>query len=104
MHKTTLQFPQLEVQLDKHQINSLVQQHLQQCYKKEAIAERAMNLIQQKVDKEIGKMIKNGTLINRIASRIVKEIPLSDIVSLIDTDKLNEIVQKRISNHLISKL
>lgn len=63
-----------------------------------------MSLIQRKVDKEVAKMINNGALINRIASRVAKEIPLSDIVSLIDTDKLNEIVQKRISDHLISKL
>lgn len=104
MGKTTLRFPQLEIKLDKQQINSLVQDYLQQSYKRDAIAERAMSLIQRKVDKEVAKMINNGVLINRIASRIAKEIPLSDIVSLIDTDKLNEIVQKRVSDHLINKL
>lgn len=90
--------------MDKQQINSLVQQYLQQCYKKEVIAERAMSIIHRKVDKEVAKMINNGALINRIASRVAKEIPLSDIVSLIDTDKLNEVVQKRVSDHLINKL
>lgn len=104
MEKTILRFPQLELKLDKQQINSLVQDYLQQAYKREAIAERAMSLIQRKADKEVAKMINNGVLINRIASRVAKEIPLSDIVSLIDTDKLNEIVQKRVSDHLINKL
>lgn len=103
MNKNIIQFPQLEIKLDKQQINSLIQQYLQQCYKKEVIAERAMSIIQRKTDKEIDRMIKNGVLINKIASSIAKEISLSEIISLIDVVKLNEVVQKRVSDHLIEK-
>jgi DNA replicative helicase MCM subunit Mcm2 (Cdc46/Mcm family) len=104
MSTQNLIFPQLELKLDKQQINSLVQQYLQQCYRRESIKERAEALIQRKVDKEIKKMIDNGDLINRIARRIAKEIPLSEILPLIDNDKLNEIIQKRVGDHIINKL
>lgn len=104
MSAQILTLPKLELKLDKEQINSLVQQYLQQCYNRNDVRERAERLIQKKVDKEINKMINNGQLINRIASRIAKEIPLSEIISLIDTDKLNKIIQERVSNHIIDKL
>lgn len=100
----TLNLPKIELNLKDNQINSLVQQYVTQCYSKSNIEDRIYSYATQRISKKIDQMINNGTLLDAIAKRVVKDIPIEQLISLIDKDKLNEVVVERVSKCLINRM
>lgn len=49
-------------------------------------------------------MINDGTLLDAIAKRVIKDMSIEQLISLIDKDKLNEVVVERVSKYLINKM
>lgn len=95
---------QLEIKLNDKQINSLVQQYITQCYSKSNIENRIYSYACQRINKKIDEMFNNGTLLDAISKRIVKDIPIEQLIPLIDKDKLNETIIDRVSKHLLNKI
>lgn len=99
-----LNYPKLDLNLSNKQINSLVQQYITQCYSKSDIDNRIYSYATQRISKRIDQMINDGTLLDAIAKRVIKEVPMDKLITLIDKDKLNEVITERISKHLINKM
>lgn len=100
----TLNLPKIELNLKDNQINSLVQQYVTQCYSKSNIEDRIYSYATQRISKKIDQMINDGTLLDAITKRVVKDIPIKQLISLIDKDKLNEVVVERVSKCLINRM
>ena len=98
-----LQLPELEIKLNDAQINSLVQQYIAQTYRESDIQNRIYCYATQRISRRIDQMINDGTLLDEIAKRLAKTIPMDKLIPLIDKDRLNEIVAERITKHLINK-
>ena len=54
--------------------------------------------------KKIDQMINDGTLLDTIAKRVIKNTSIEQLISLVDKDKLNEVVVERVSKCLINKM
>lgn len=100
----TLNLPKIELNLKDTQINSLVQQYVTQCYSKSNIADRIYSYATQRISKKIDQMINDGTLLDAIAKRVIKDMPIEQLISLVDKDKLNEVVVERVSKCLINRM
>lgn len=100
----TLNLPKIELNLKDNQINSLVQQYVTQCYSKSNIEDRIYSYATQRISKKIDQMINDGTLLDAIAKRVIKDMPIEQLISLVDKDKLNEVVIERVSKCLINKM
>lgn len=100
----TLKLPKIELNLKDTQINSLVQQYVTQCYSKSNIADRIYSYATQRISKKIDQMINDGTLLDAIAKRVIKDMPIEQLISLVDKDKLNEVVVERVSKCLINRM
>lgn len=100
----TLNLPKIELNLKDNQINSLVQQYVAQCYSKSNIADRIYSYATQRISKKIDQMINDGTLLDAIAKRVIKDMPIEQLISLVDKDKLNEVVVERVSKCLINRM
>lgn len=100
----TLNLPKIELNLKDNQINSLVQQYVTQCYSKSNIEDRIYSYATQRISKKIDQMINDGTLLDAIAKRVIKDMPIEQLISLVDKDKLNEVVVERVSKCLINKM
>lgn len=101
---STLELPKLELNLNDKQINSLVQQYISQCYSKSNVENRIYSYATQRISKRIDQMINDGTLLDAIAKRVIKEIPIDKLIPLIDKDKLNDAIVEKLSKHLINKM
>ena len=95
---------QLEIKLNENQINSLIQQYVSQSYSKSNIENRIYSYACQRINKKIDEMFNNGTLLDAISKRIVKDIPIEQLIPLIDKDKLNETIIDRVSKRLLNKI
>lgn len=104
MSNSVLKVPSLELKLDKNQINSLVQQYIAQCYKKSDIEQRIYQYATQRISKKVDMMFSDGTIFESISKRLVKEVPLTEIISLVNKEDFNEAIKERVTKHLISKL
>ena len=93
----TLNLPKIELNLKDNQINSLVQQYVTQCYSKSNIEDRIYSYATQRISKKIDQMINDGTLLDAIAKRVIKDMSIEQLISLVDKDKLNEVVVERVS-------
>lgn len=100
----TLNLPKIELNLKDTQINSLVQQYVTQCYSKSNIADRIYSYATQRISKKIDQMINDGTLLDAIAKRVIKDMSIEQLISLVDKDKLNEVVVERVSKCLINRM
>jgi hypothetical protein len=100
----TLNLPKIELNLKDNQINSLVQQYITQCYSKSNIEDRIYSYATQRISKKIDQMINDGTLLDAVAKRVIKDMPIEQLISLVDKDKLNEVVVERVSKCLINKM
>ncbi len=100
----TLNLPKIELNLKDNQINSLVQQYVTQCYSKSNIEDRIYSYATQRISKKIDQMINDGTLLDAIAKRVIKDMPIEQLISLVDKDKLNEVVVERVSKCLINRM
>lgn len=100
----TLNLPKIELNLKDEQINSLVQQYVTQCYSKSNIADRIYSYATQRISKKIDQMINDGTLLDAIAKRVIKDMSIEQLISLVDKDKLNEVVVERVSKCLINRM
>ena len=100
----TLNLPKIELNLKDNQINSLVQQYVTQCYSKSNIEDRIYSYATQRISKKIDQMINDGTLLDTIAKRVIKNMSIEQLISLVDKDKLNEVVVKRVSKCLINRM
>lgn len=100
----TLNLPKIELNLKDNQINSLVQQYVTQCYSKSNIEDRIYSYATQRISKKIDQMINDGTLLDAIAKRVIKDMPIEQLISLVDKYKLNEVVVERVSKCLINKM
>ena len=100
----TLNLPKIELNLKDNQINSLVQQYVTQCYSKSNIADRIYSYATQRISKKIDQMINDGTLLDAIAKRVIKDMSIEQLISLVDKDKLNEVVVERVSKCLINRM
>lgn len=104
MQMATLNLPKIELNLKDNQINSLVQQYVTQCYSKSNIEDRIYSYATQRISKKIDQMINDGTLLDAIAKRVIKDISIEQLISLVDKDKLNEVVVERVSKCLINRM
>ena len=104
MQMATLNLPKIELNLKDSQINSLVQQYVTQCYSKSNIEDRIYSYATQRISKKIDQMINNGTLLDAIAKRVIKDMSIEQLISLVDKDKLNEVVVERVSKCLINRM
>lgn len=100
----TLNLPKIELNLKDDQINSLVQQYVTQCYSKSNIKDRIYSYATQRISKKIDQMINDGTLLDAIAKRVIKDMSIEQLISLVDKDKLNEVVVERVSKCLINRM
>lgn len=100
----TLNLPKIELNLKDNQINSLVQQYITQCYSKSNIENRIYSYATQRISKKIDQMINDGTLLDAIAKRVIKDMSIEQLISLVDKDKLNEVVVERVSKCLINRM
>ena len=100
----TLNLPKIELNLKDNQINSLVQQYVTQCYSKSNIENRIYSYATQRISKKIDQMINDGTLLDAIAKRVIKDMSIEQLISLVDKDKLNEVVVERVSKCLINRM
>lgn len=100
----TLNLPKIELNLKDNQINSLVQQYVTQCYSKSNIEDRIYSYATQRISKKIDQMINDGTLLDAIAKRVIKDMSIEQLISLVDKDKLNEVVVERVSKCLINRM
>lgn len=100
----TLNLPKIELNLKDNQINSLVQQYVAQCYSKSDIENRIYSYAIQRISKKIDQMINDGTLLDVIAKRVIKDMSIEQLISLVDKDKLNEVVVERVSKCLINRM
>lgn len=100
----TLNLPKIELNLKDNQINSLVQQYVTQCYSKSNIEDRIYSYATQRISKKIDQMINDGTLLDTIAKRVIKNMSIEQLISLVDKDKLNEVVVERVSKCLINRM
>lgn len=100
----TLNLPKIELNLKDNQINSLVQQYVTQCYSKSNIENRIYSYATQRISKKIDQMINDGTLLDAVAKRVIKDMPIEQLISLVDKDKLNEVVVERVSKCLINRM
>lgn len=100
----TLNLPKIELNLKDNQINSLVQQYVTQCYSKSNIENRIYSYATQRISKKIDQMINDGTLLDVIAKRVIKDMSIEQLISLVDKDKLNEVVVERVSKCLINRM
>lgn len=100
----TLNLPKIELNLKDNQINSLVQQYVTQCYSKSNIEDRIYSYATQRISKKIDQMINDGTLLDAVAKRVIKDMPIEQLISLVDEDKLNEVVVERVSKCLINRM
>lgn len=100
----TLNLPKIELNLKDSQINSLVQQYVAQCYSKSNIEDRIYSYATQRISKKIDQMINDGTLLDTIAKRVIKNMSIEQLISLVDKDKLNEVVVERVSKCLINRM
>lgn len=100
----TLNLPKIELNLKDSQINSLVQQYVTQCYSKSNIEDRIYSYATQRISKKIDQMINDGTLLDTIAKRVIKNMSIEQLISLVDKDKLNEVVVERVSKCLINRM
>lgn len=100
----TLNLPKIELNLKDNQINSLVQQYVTQCYSKSNIEDRIYSYATQRISKKIDQMINDGTLLDAVAKRVIKDMPIEQLISLVDKDKLNEVVVERVSKCLINRM
>ena len=99
-----LTLPEIDLKLSDKQINSLVQQYITQCYSKSTVENRIYSYACQRINKKIDQMINDGTLLDAIAKRVIKDTPMDKLIDLIDKEKLNEVVVERISKHLVNKM
>ena len=100
----TLNLPKIELNLKDNQINSLVQQYVTQCYSKSNIEDRIYSYATQRISKKIDQMINDGTLLDAVAKRVIKDMSIEQLISLVDKDKLNEVVVERVSKCLINRM
>lgn len=100
----TLNLPKIELNLKDNQINLLVQQYVTQCYSKSNIEDRIYSYATQRISKKIDQMINDGTLLDTIAKRVIKNMSIEQLISLVDKDKLNEVVVERVSKCLINRM
>lgn len=100
----TINLPKIELNLKDNQINSLVQQYVTQCYSKSNIEDRIYSYATQRISKKIDQMINDGTLLDTIAKRVIKNMSIEQLISLVDKDKLNEVVVERVSKCLINRM
>lgn len=104
MQMATINLPKIELNLKDNQINSLVQQYVTQCYSKSNIEDRIYSYATQRISKKIDQMINDGTLLDAIAKRVIKDMSIEQLISLVDKDKLNEVVVERVSKCLINRM
>ena len=104
MQMATINLPKIELNLKDNQINSLVQQYVTQCYSKSNIENRIYSYATQRISKKIDQMINDGTLLDAIAKRVIKDMSIEQLISLVDKDKLNEVVVERVSKCLINRM
>lgn len=81
-----------------------MQQYVTQCYSKSNIEDRIYSYATQLISKKIDQMINDGTLLDAIAKRVIKDMSIEQLISLVDKDKLNEVVVERISKCLINRM
>ena len=98
----------MELNLDKNQIDRIVQKYICDCYKHSIIQDRLYSYGTQRISKKVDQMIKDGSLVDAIvknvSKRICNDIPIEHLISLVDKDKLNDAIVERVSKHIIDKI
>ena len=65
-------------------------------------------IVKSEVEKRIialsDKGINDGSLISLVAKKIASEIPVSDIIEILDINNLNSLVSDRVSKFMLNKM
>ena len=65
-------------------------------------------IVKSEVEKRIialsDKGINDGSLISLVAKKIASEIPISDIIEILDINNLNFLVSDRVSKFMLNKM
>ena len=98
----------MELNLDKNQIDRIVQKYICDCYKHSLIQDRLYSYGTQRISKKVDQMIKDGSLVDAIvknvSKRICNDIPIERLMEFVDKDKLSEAVTERVSKYVIDKI